>query len=126
MIVYLHVLFIFRRHLLETEGHEQLLASCSSPDLIEAAGIVVTVQDVNCKGSHTVEPGDKEGSFFGTETVEGQAVHTVEPGGKEGSFSGAQAVEEQPSSGTYVSMSARSYIRISFRVGGAPRKVSSL
>ena len=49
----------FRRHLLETEGHEQLLASCGSPDLIEAAGIVVTVQDVNNKGAHSSEPGDK-------------------------------------------------------------------
>ena len=47
-----------------TEGGEQLLLSCSSPDLIEAAGIVVTVQDVN--GAHkTIESEaarDKESS----------------------------------------------------------------
>jgi hypothetical protein len=63
---------IYRRHLLETEGHEQLLASCGSPDLIEAAGIVVTVQDVNSKGAHSLEPGDKEGGFSGAQAAGGQ------------------------------------------------------
>lgn len=60
----LHVIYTsIRRHLLETEGREHLLASCASPDLIEAAGIVVTVLDVNNKGAHSAEPGDKEESF---------------------------------------------------------------
>ena len=75
IIIYVHLpetLSTFRRHLLETEGHEQLLASCGSPDLIEAAGIVVTVQDVNNKGAHSSEPGDREGSFSGAQAVGGQ------------------------------------------------------
>ena len=56
---------------METEGREQLLASCGSPDLIEAAGIVVTVQDVNSRAAHTSEPGDKGSSLSGAQTVQG-------------------------------------------------------
>ena len=48
------------------------MASCGSPDLIEAAGIVVTVQDVNNKGAHSSEPRDREGSFSGAQAVGGQ------------------------------------------------------
>ncbi len=93
------IFLIYRRHLLETEGREQLLASCGSPDLIEAAGIVVTVQDVNSKGAFTVEPVDKEGS--------------------------AQAAEGQPNynDGTYmyVSILARAYETV-YRISSIRRR----